>query len=294
MRACAIQYRVLRIFSRYSRRHTTVAKLSECRDLFRSRTQLFVVRNFASSSFPMPSIFGRKKSTTTANTTNAASAAQSGSPIDTSSRPSEEHRTDSSPRSPSTRSDQKPASPVKKSRGAFVRERDRDKRPEAQRSGSSRSFLGSGRASTSGRKASETHPLNLPPDELRRLSALSFASMSGTSGDDAAVEQPQQHSQSMEESTPPPQTPGAFPQANGVNGGSQQDGDGPSPPPHQMSTSSPPPPPAPPEAPQIDAEKCKQAGNDFYKAKQYDQAIEEYTKGLSTSHTPCRDAAVPS
>jgi hypothetical protein len=31
----------------------------------------------------------------------------------------------------------------------------------------------------------------------------------------------------------------------------------------------------------VDAQQCKEAGNKFFKAQQYDKAIEEYTKGGS-------------
>lgn len=83
----------------------------------------------------------------------------------------------------------------------------------------------------------------------------------------------------MQESTPAPQqAPGAFP--NGVNG-DQSEESGPAPPPH--SSSSPPHRSAsssPAQSPAVNAEECKEAGNKFFKAKQYDKAIEEYTKGM--------------
>ena len=77
-----------------------------------------------------------------------------------------------------------------------------------------------------------------------------------------------------------PETPGAFPMANGVNGEQHdEDEERPRPPPHRTPTN----PPPQPEEPQIDAEACKAAGNKFYKAKQYDKAIEEYTKAVEAS-----------
>ena len=74
------------------------------------------------------------------------------------------------------------------------------------------------------------------------------------------------------ETTPAPETPGAFPQTNGVNGEHHEAGEDskPVPPPHRS---------PPPEKPVVDAEACKAAGNKFYKDKQYEKAIEEYTKG---------------
>lgn len=86
-------------------------------------------------------------------------------------------------------------------------------------------------------------------------------------------------SEPMQESTPAPQqAPGAFPQANG-NGanGDHTEESGPAPPPHKSPSNS------PPQSPVVDAQQCKEAGNKFFKAQQYDKAIEEYTKGGSSS-----------
>jgi len=79
------------------------------------------------------------------------------------------------------------------------------------------------------------------------------------------------------ETTPAPETPGAFPQVNGdVNGEKHESQEsGPAPPPHRTPTSSPP----QSEKPAVDAEACKAAGNKFYKERQYDKAIAEYSKG---------------
>lgn len=93
----------------------------------------------------------------------------------------------------------------------------------------------------------------------------------------------------MVESTPQPVSPGgtpppgAFPMSNGgvkVNGDAEGNGDdeeGPQPPPHKT----------PPNGEaengvggKEEAEERKAAGNKFYKAKQYDKAVEEYTKGM--------------
>lgn len=135
------------------------------------------------------------------------------------------------------------------------RERDKDKRPKSPRN--SKSF------GKSGRKLSDSHPLNLPPEELRRLSALSAASMGSS--------QNGENGEAMQESTPQPQTPGSFPAQ--TNGESESNGSVPQPPQHGSS----------PE-PAVDAEKCKEAGNKHFKAKHYDQAIEEYTKGRKDNH----------
>lgn len=70
-------------------------------------------------------------------------------------------------------------------------------------------------------------------------------------------------------SSPLPHAPGAFSSPNGVNGASSEDKP-PRPPPHRSPTSS---------GPNDDAESFKAAGNKLFKAKQYDLAVEQYTKG---------------
>jgi DnaJ family protein C protein 7 len=201
----------------------------------------------------MPSIFTRKKSSTPPH-------APSEAPPSPRPRPS----TDSA-EAQRTRSAQ--SSPDKKSRSSFVRERDqreKEKRPRSPRASSSFAFR---------RRSSDSHPLNLPPEELRRLSALRTANMASPR---------EEISEPMQESTPAPQqAPGAFPQANG-NGanGDHTEESGPAPPPHKSASNSPPS-NSPPQSPVVDAAQCKEAGNKFFKAQQYDKAIEEYTKGGS-------------
>lgn len=229
----------------------------------------------------MPSIFTRKKSSTSSTPTPTPHPLDRPVPVHHHSSSSTHH----SPRRPSvdpdtthrTRSAHS-SSPEKKSRASAVKEqRDKEKKPKSSPR-NSRTFGSSRRRSSADDNAS--HPLNLPPDELRRLSALqnrtpSAAAIMGSPGDETTGEP-------MQESTPAPQTPGAFPQANGngVNG-EHSGSNAPTPPPHKSPSSSPPPqqqansPPPPP----VDAEQCKEAGNKFFKAKQYDKAIEEYTKG---------------
>nr|OQO21375.1 hypothetical protein B0A51_11243 [Rachicladosporium sp. CCFEE 5018] len=247
----------------------------------------------------MPSIFSRKKSNTpaptTAKTTREASergnlehqfAGGKGSGELYRRESTEQSSTAaSSIFSTNTAASSKSASssPEKKSRTSFVKDRESGKdksRPKPSKR-NSKSFI-----SKSRRQSEDLHPLNLPPDELRRLSRLSAASMSSPQGDSSPIEYDE-----MDEGTPVPQqqaqTPGAFPQSNGgnaehVNGehvnGSEVNGeDGPAPPPH---TSPSPPQQQVPEPDPVLAEKCKEAGNKCYKAKQYDQAIEEYTKAI--------------
>ena len=158
------------------------------------------------------------------------------------------------------------SSPEKKSRSSFVRDRDqrdKEKKPKSPRASSSFAFR---------RKSSdESHPLNLPPEELRRLSAFRTAKMA------SPREEISEPMEGVKESTPAPQqAPGAFP-ANGDH----TEENGPAPPPHKSASNSPPPSNSPPQSPVVDAKQCKEAGNKFFKAQQYDKAIEEYTKGGS-------------
>jgi DnaJ homolog subfamily C member 7 len=87
-------------------------------------------------------------------------------------------------------------------------------------------------------------------------------------GDDGArseMDVDQEQPTTLTPTTPLPQTPGAF--QNGM-----MDERSPTPPPHRS--------PLPPPKPPVDAEACKAAGNKFFKAKDYDRAIKEYTKGM--------------
>ena len=79
------------------------------------------------------------------------------------------------------------------------------------------------------------------------------------------------------ETTPAPETPGAFPMTNGDSEEHHEAESGPAPPLHRTPTN----PPPEPEMPPVDPEACKAAGNKLYKAGQYQQAIDEYTKGWS-------------
>lgn len=127
------------------------------------------------------------------------------------------------------------------------------------------------RNSTSNKRDPESHPLNLPPDELRRFSTLSRSSRIQHIMDDTEMD----GTRSPTPSSPSTNAPGAFPQTNGTNGDSHENA--PAPPPHKAPAS---PPPTPqPQAPTVDAEACKAAGNKFFKAREWQKAISEYTKG---------------
>jgi DnaJ family protein C protein 7 len=121
----------------------------------------------------------------------------------------------------------------------------------------------------------DTHPLNLPLDQLqKRLSAMSAKS------DATDVDAEGQSSMPGAFETPKKNEVNEAKEVNGTNGThdeSDADTEGPEPPPHKSNSSSPVQDAAPtPEQ----AEEFKAAGNKFYKAKEYKKAIEEYTKGI--------------
>ncbi|KAK4554835.1 hypothetical protein LTR86_007983 [Recurvomyces mirabilis] len=193
----------------------------------------------------MPSLFTRKKSTNTPASTPSPASAPTSPP----------------PPEPV----QSPTSPEKKDRARLVKDREKDKRPKSPRNSKSYSRPGGRR-----RPSDSEHPLNFHPDDPRRLSALS--AMSSPPDKDGGVGI---NSDPME-TTPVPETPGAFPQSNGTNGDSHGEQENvPVPPPHKTPTT----PPAPLRSPE-EAEAFKAQGNKFYKAGQYDKAIAEYTKAI--------------
>ncbi len=121
-----------------------------------------------------------------------------------------------------------------------------------------------------------SHPLNLPPDELRRLSAAiarEEISRAAMDGDDIQRNGSSPTPMESPPATPSNAAPGAVPETangtpNGINGKAEKS---PTPPPHKE-----------PMKPKVDAEACKAAGNKFFKAKDYLRAIDEYTKGLTS------------
>lgn len=131
----------------------------------------------------------------------------------------------------------------------------------------------------------DTHPLNLPPDEReRRRSAMEGPSEA------SSMEIDQDGTTPSVPSSPLPMTPGAFQEMNGGTYEDRMSSDtSPVPPPHgpnttslpssQPSQSSQPPQPAQPAQPAVDPEACKSLGNKYFIAKDYTKAIKEYTKG---------------
>ncbi|EME50157.1 hypothetical protein DOTSEDRAFT_68876 [Dothistroma septosporum NZE10] len=174
----------------------------------------------------------------------------------------------------------------RKSRSSyFAKEREKDNRQLRPKTQQRFSWSTTSRRSSS--IGHDEHPLNLPPDELRRLSALSH-SRSMTSRTESREGGVPLAEDPMEETTPAPETPGSFPQTNGigsttpngVNGGRQQQEDQvPTPPPHRTPKSSSP----QPEVREAEAEAFKAAGNKLYKAGQYGSAIDEYTKAIEAN-----------
>lgn len=179
------------------------------------------------------------------------------------------HRPRSEPSSP-TKAASSPRSPKKSSRPSSHIE----PKPALSSSSSARPSRSSRHQtdhSTSSRRAKfdpDTHPLNLPPEERRRLSALSTAAMSGNNSMDIDQEPVNGTPTSPQQNTSA-QANFSVPIPNGTN-----HEDAPAPPPHKSNPSSPTP------TPEEDAEAYKGAGNRFFKEKNYTKAIEQYSKGL--------------
>ncbi|KAF4468307.1 tetratricopeptide repeat 2 [Fusarium albosuccineum] len=116
----------------------------------------------------------------------------------------------------------------------------------------------------------DTHPLNLPPEERKRLSALA-AAMNGNSMD--IDREPVNGARAT---TPPNSNSAQTNFSVPIQNGSSHDGAStpPPPPPHKSNPSSPTP------TPKDDAESYKAAGNRFFKDKNYFKAIEQYSKAV--------------
>jgi DnaJ family protein C protein 7 len=194
----------------------------------------------------------------------SSNAKKSSKPADapTLATTSSSHASKSNPGTP-------PSSPDKKSHSSRVKDKDR-------RSSSSS-------AKRNSKYDRDSHPLNLPPDELRRLSSSAMSAMSS----DQPTPQPMDVDRDLSSSPAP--APSSPPPASKTNGTHGDEIPRPAPPPHRYTTSPPPPsanyaatPEAasqPAQAPTIDAEEYKAAGNKFFKIKDYAQAIKEYSKG---------------
>lgn len=115
----------------------------------------------------------------------------------------------------------------------------------------------------------DTHPLNLPPDEReKRRSAMSAPS-------DQPMDVDQNGDTSSAASSSPPAALNNYPDANGATDDSDMERTtSPVPPPHRVM-----PTPSPPSKPAIDPEACKVLGNKYFINKDYVKALAEYTKG---------------
>lgn len=124
-------------------------------------------------------------------------------------------------------------------------------------------------SSSSSRKSKldlDTHPLNLPPEERKRFSALSRSATTMSGRNSMDIDPPVNGSSG---------SPRASAQANfsvPISNGSSHE-EPPVPPPHKSTPSS------PDASVAEDAETFKAAGNKFFKEKSYAQAIEQYSKG---------------
>ncbi|KAL8673369.1 MAG: hypothetical protein Q9168_002216, partial [Polycauliona sp. 1 TL-2023] len=132
----------------------------------------------------------------------------------------------------------------------------------------------SSRSSSRNPLSTDTHPLNLPPEEReRKRSAMSAP----TDPPPTPMDVDHDADASSPSSSPPPTDPTSSSDANGST--NDQDMEGPTspvPPPHRFkpTTSS-------PAKPALDPEECKLLGNKYFKNNDYIKAIAEYTKALS-------------
>lgn len=211
-------------------------------------------------------------------------------------------KTSSVPPPPPPKSPPKPAtassSPTKKSvRPASPATPTTPSGEPRQRSSSNRHFsrassdLGKSTSFRRKKVESPTHPLNLPPEEIKRLSRLSTMS-ARESVDRMDVDTPTSaatpSSPPQRQATPPSaasatsqQTRSETPPAATNGSSSPKRDDAPAPPPHKTDPNSPPPTPA------DEAEVFKNLGNKFFKERNYRRAIEEYSKGgLVTCREP--------
>jgi DnaJ family protein C protein 7 len=154
-------------------------------------------------------------------------------------------------------------SPPKKS--PFKLHRDKDENFRARHGSSSSKSSPTRAQSFSPVFDPDSHPLNLPPDQLRRLSAL--ANMSEQQSQPVLPTEMDVDSNEVNGATSSPAD-----STNDVNG--TTNGKAPTPPEHK--SPSPAPPPAPTEE---EAEQWKMMGNKFYKNGEFKKAVEQYTKG---------------
>ncbi|KAL9032872.1 MAG: hypothetical protein Q9180_006256 [Flavoplaca navasiana] len=132
----------------------------------------------------------------------------------------------------------------------------------------------SSRSSSKNILNTDTHPLNLPPEEReRRRSAMSAP----PDPPPTPMDLDQDGDASSASSSPPPTDPTSYSDANGSTNDAEMEGPtSPVPPPHRFKPTT-----SPPAKPALDPEECKALGNKYFKAQDYVKAIAEYTKALS-------------
>ena len=108
----------------------------------------------------------------------------------------------------------------------------------------------------------DTHPLNLPPEERERRRSALLNMSDGPS----ITESDEKHSQEA-----PPSSRAATPGAFSIEDDAGQ---------ILQAGSYPSPVPPPHRSPSVDAEACKAAGNKFFRMQDFDKAIKEYSKAL--------------
>lgn len=186
--------------------------------------------------------------------TKSPSKSSSRQPHGSSKKPSSSSSTSGGPQASPSRKEHRPS----RSSRAFVRHSTEPGHSSSSSSRRSRIDL-------------NTHPLNLPPEERKRLSALS--NMSDPSAMDVdPPTSPSPSSPPPQQAQPQPQSAFSVPITNGTkqtNGGSAA----PPVPPHRSNPSSPVP------SPDEEAEAFKAAGNKYFKEKKYADAIKQYDKG---------------
>ncbi|UPK90013.1 hypothetical protein LCI18_000948 [Fusarium solani-melongenae] len=204
---------------------------------------------------------GKKPSSSTSSSRKPTNGANEPSSLDDRERDdtAQSHSESSSP----TRSPTKSSSSRRSSRPASYAESNKS----SHSSRLSRHSTDAGhRSSRRPKYEPATHPLNLPPEERKRLSALA-AAMNGSSMD--VDGEPVNGARATTPPNPSAQTNFSVPIPNG----STHDG-APPPPPHKSNPSSPTP------TPKDDAESYKAAGNRFFKDRNYFKAIEQYSKAV--------------
>ncbi|KAI1854666.1 hypothetical protein JX266_000784 [Neoarthrinium moseri] len=189
--------------------------------------------------------------------------------------------THSSPAAP--KRDRERDSPRKSARPASPASSPASREQPPSKPRSSRSFgkhaPDSSSSSSSRRKKHDpnTHPLNLHPDEYKRLSALSNMSNRSSMDKMDVDREPSAAPPSSPPQQQQQQQPNGFtvPVSSPTNGRkTPTNGEGPVPPPHRSNPSSPVPSAA------DEAEAYKNAGNKFFKEKDYKNAIVQYSKAV--------------